>query len=151
MATCSASTTPASSGEPSTSHNRRSRKRYRSPSKDFHRKVVKVAQELSDDDIENIVYLYRKKLGKKRRSMTALSILEKLQEKGVFSAGDVEPLIELLRDDCGRDDLATKFEQYRNRCDTAQLRMLTVKRLLRRHSLSLGQAQVRCMVLLLCN
>ena len=112
MATSSASTTPASSGEPSTSRRiSKGSRKHKSPSKDFHRTVVEVAQELSDDEIESIEYLYRKELGKKRGSMTALSILEKLQKKRVFSTRDVKPLMELLGD-CGRDDLVTKFEQY---------------------------------------
>lgn len=82
-------------------------------SQDFHRCIVKVADGLNDEVTkEKIRYLYKPQLGS-GEYRTALSMLDKLQEKGVFSERNVEPLKTLLKD-CDRHDLLTQFvNEYR--------------------------------------
>ena len=68
----------------------------------FHNLVVKIADELDDTAKDKIRYFYE--LGHHRNSLTALNMLEILQEKGVFTESKTEPLEDLLKS-CNRYDL----------------------------------------------
>lgn len=73
----------------------------------FRRLVSELAAELDDKKSrENVAYLYKDKLGPKRKkkTMSMLAMMEKLQEKGVYSSQNVDGLNDLL-DKCGRLDL----------------------------------------------
>ena len=131
MATCSASVTPASPGSSAElSTSRRISKRSRTkpdelPSIDLRRTVARIAQELTDKEMKIIRYIYCKELGEVKDSEIALSVFEKLQKKGVFSARNIDPLVELLRE-CGRDDLANEiFEQYHEKGASCQVAVTT--------------------------
>ena len=90
---------------------------------EFKRLVVKIAKQLGDRDRETISYIHRDELGPDGSSMTGLNMLDKLEKAGVFHAGNIAPLVKLLRDDCGRHDIVNKhLEPYRkNHADHDQV------------------------------
>lgn len=80
-------------------------------SDDFRRLLVQLADELEDaeDDIpQKIRFLYKNKLGRGKSKLSTLGMLERLEEKGVFSADDLEPLEELMKN-VGRHDLINDY------------------------------------------
>lgn len=77
----------------------------------FSTMVISVSEELEKKDVEKIRYLYKRDLGAGRHKLSALEILEKLEEKGIFSFHCVSPLKQLLRR-VHRIDLVRSVESY---------------------------------------
>ena len=77
----------------------------------FSTMVVSISEELEKKDVEKIRYLYKRDLGAGRHKLSALEILEKLEEKGMFSFHYVFPLKRLLRK-VYRIDLVRSVESY---------------------------------------
>ena len=90
---------------------------------DFKRLVVQLADALDDEDSKGkIRYLHKDKLGPGGETMKALDVFDRLEEKGVFSARNVEPLETLLKN-CDRCDLInTHLDPYRQKhsCQLSQ-------------------------------
>ena len=83
---------------------------------DFKRLVVHLADALDDEDSRRkIRYLYKDRLGPGGDKMKTLEILEKLEEKGVFSARKVNPLESLLRDIDRCDLIDVHLEPHKER------------------------------------
>ena len=83
---------------------------------DFKRLVVQLAGSIDDEDSrKKIRYLYKDKLGHGYEKMNALEVLEKLEEKGVFSARNVHPLENLLKDSDHHDLIETHLEPFRSK------------------------------------
>ena len=92
-------------------------------SDDFRQLLVQLSDELYDEANENqqkIRFLYKRKLGRGRDKMNMLQMLERLEEKGEFSAYNVEPLEELLRS-VERHDLISEYVQPYRMKHTSQL------------------------------
>ena len=83
---------------------------------DFKRLIVQLASSIDDEDTrKKIRYLYKDKLGHGAEKMTALEVLEKLEEKGMFSARNLPPLENLLKDSDHHDLIETHLEPYRSK------------------------------------
>lgn len=89
---------------------------------DFKRLVVQLAGALDDEESRGkIRYLHKDKLGHGGEAMKALEILERLEEKGVFSARKVQPLEVLLRDMDRCELIESLLEPYRKKYAGSQL------------------------------
>ena len=77
----------------------------------FNTLVINISEELEKKDVEKIRYLYKRDLGAGRYKLSALEILEKLEEKGIFSFRRIFSLKRLL---CRvyRLDLVRSVESY---------------------------------------
>lgn len=85
-------------------------------SSDFKRLIVQLAGSLNDEESRGkIRYLYKDKLGHGAEAMKALEMLEKLEEKGVFSARNLHQLESLLKDSDHHDLVETHLEPYRKK------------------------------------
>ena len=73
--------------------------------------VMTIADELDKQNVVKIRYLNKRCLGAGKHKLSALEILEKLEEKGVFSFDHVLPLKQLLQR-VDRIDLARSVESY---------------------------------------
>ena len=74
----------------------------------FRRLIVQVADAFDNEDTKKMRYLYKIQLGRDRKRMNALAMLEKLEEKGEFSPYKPELLENLLKN-CDRHDLITEY------------------------------------------
>ena len=83
---------------------------------DFRRLVVSLARELNDEETKDIIrFLMELGRAKSNDRLTVLQMLEKLMERGEFSASNTKPLEELL-ESCHRCDLIeTKLKPYEAR------------------------------------
>ena len=89
---------------------------------DFKRLVVQLAGALDDEESRvKIRYLQKDKLGHGWEAMKALEILQRLEEKGAFSARNVQPLEALLRDMDRCDLIGSHLEPYREKYAGSQL------------------------------
>ena len=83
---------------------------------DFKRLVVQLASALDDKESRGkIRYLHKDKLGHGGEEMKALEIFERLEEKGVFAARNVQPLEDLLRNTDRCDLIDSHLEPYRQK------------------------------------
>lgn len=78
---------------------------------DFKNLIVDISDNLAKEDLHKLRYCYKRHLGGRRQKLTALQILEKLEEKGFFSHQCVFPLKELLRR-IPRYDLLSLVDSY---------------------------------------
>lgn len=87
-------------------------------SNDFKRLVVQLAGALDDEDSRGKMrYLHKDKLGPGHASegLKALELFNRLEEKGVFSARNVQPLEELLKNIDRCDLVETHLEPFRRK------------------------------------
>ena len=72
---------------------------YDDPLHEYKRLILQLGDALEDEKVkEKIRYLHKDKLGTVREDIKALALLQKLEEKGLFSARKLAPLKSLLRD-----------------------------------------------------
>lgn len=81
----------------------------------FRRLVLTIANVLDDRASRSVRYLYKNKFSQGGDDMKALEILEKLEENGVFSAKNIQPLEDLLKHISRCDLIHTYLEPYRQR------------------------------------
>ena len=78
---------------------------------DFKTLIVEIAENLDNHDVAKVRYCYKRILGGRRHKLNALSILEKLEEKGILSFKCAPPLEDLLRK-IHRHDLLRLVQSY---------------------------------------
>ena len=86
---------------------------------DYKRLIVKLGDALNDDESKGkIRYLHKDKLGGacgEDTKASALDLLKKLEEKGLFSARNISPLESLLKDVDRCDLIESHLEPYRRK------------------------------------
>ena len=89
---------------------------------DFKRLVVQLTSALDNEESRvKIRYLLKDKLGPGGEAMKTLELFERLEEKGVFSARNVQPLEDLLRSMERCDLIESHLEPYRQKYTGSQL------------------------------
>ena len=78
---------------------------------DFKTLISNTSDALDEAHVDKIRYLYKRDLGAEGDKLSALKILAKLEEKGIFSFRFMLPLIELLQR-IRRFDLVHSVESY---------------------------------------
>ena len=86
-----------------------------SPNKSYLSLIVELSQELSSEEAKGVAFLCQVSPSRYKPKCCcggngALELLEILQEKEVFSHGNMDPLASLL-EEVGRHDLASKCRQ----------------------------------------
>ena len=74
----------------------------------FKSMILKIARQLDASNKETICFLYSDQLDPDGKSMSGLSMLDKLEKAGVFHAQNITDLINLLKQ-CGRLDIVHKY------------------------------------------
>ena len=107
---------------PSSSRDDSKTQEYPPESDDFRRLLIQLSDELDDEDNRlKIRFFCKRKLGRGKDKMNTLQMLERLEEKGEFSAYNLKPLEELLRLSVERHDLIDDYvKPYRMKL-TSQL------------------------------
>ena len=78
---------------------------------DFKGLIVDISEHLNQQELEILRYYYKRYLGAARDNLNALKVLEKLEEKGIFSYQYVSPLKDLVRK-VHRCDLLPSLKSY---------------------------------------
>ena len=78
---------------------------------EFKTLIINISDALEELHVDKIRYLHRRDLGAEGDKLSALKILARLEEKGIFSFRFVLPLIELL-ERIHRLDLVPSVESY---------------------------------------
>ena len=79
---------------------------------DFKGLIVDISEHLNQQELNVLRYYYKRDLGAARDNLNALKILEKLEEKGIFSYQYVSPLNDLLQTVVRRIDLLPSLKSY---------------------------------------